>query len=53
VYYLSLTPQGKKLIEAEKKAFQDFSQGIRKALTDKEIHTLEEVFTKILNMDRA
>jgi DNA-binding MarR family transcriptional regulator len=52
VYYLSLTAQGKKLIEAEKKALQDFSQGVRKALTDKEIQTLEEAFTKILAMDR-
>jgi DNA-binding MarR family transcriptional regulator len=51
VIYLSLTPQGKKLIEAEKNAFQDFSDGIRKALTEKEIRLLEEVFTKILNME--
>jgi DNA-binding MarR family transcriptional regulator len=50
VFYLSLTPQGKKLIEAEKKALQDFSNSIRRTLTEKEIHTLEEVFAKILNM---
>ncbi len=39
-----------RLKEKEKKALEDFSLGIRKALTDREIHTLEEVFTKILNM---
>ena len=48
VIYLSLTANGRKLIEAETRAFRQFSDGIRKTLTAKEIQLLEGLFEKIV-----
>lgn len=48
VYYISLTANGKKLIEAETRALRGFSEGIRKALTESEIRQLETIYAKIV-----
>ncbi len=50
VYYISLTANGRRLIEAEKNAFREFSDGIRKALTDKEIRALGEILAKVADL---
>ncbi len=49
VFYVSLAPKAKKLMDAEARAFTDFIANIKGALSEKEIRTVEEIFLKILD----
>lgn len=47
VYFISLTGEGRKVIEAEAAAFRKATDGIRKALSPREVETLERLLGKI------
>ncbi|MBN1533759.1 MAG: MarR family transcriptional regulator [Spirochaetes bacterium] len=49
VYHIGLSRLGKKLMEAEARAFSDFIANIRRALSDSEIDAVERIFRKILD----
>lgn len=46
---IKLSPEAKKLMKAEERAFADFIANIKGALSEKEIRTVEEIFQKILD----
>ena len=52
VFYISLSPDAKKLMKAEERAFADFIANIKSTLNEKEIRIVEEIFQKILNKYR-
>jgi MarR family transcriptional regulator, transcriptional regulator for hemolysin len=47
VIHISLTSNGRKVIEAEENAFREFAEGIRKALTKAEADTLRQLLVKV------
>jgi len=48
VYYVNLSKEGTKLIEAEVKAFAEFADRIKSALSDDEVKQLVEIFKKVV-----
>lgn len=49
IHHISLSGEGKRLIEAEVKALSEFSERVRSALTEDEAKVLIEIFKKILS----
>jgi DNA-binding MarR family transcriptional regulator len=47
VYYISLTADGRRLIEAEKNSFKEFSERVRGTLNEREIRVLGRILEKI------
>ncbi|MBN2224709.1 MAG: winged helix-turn-helix transcriptional regulator [Deltaproteobacteria bacterium] len=52
VQYIHLSPEGTELIEAEVKAFADFADRVKDALTDDEVKQLVEIFGKVVSHGR-
>jgi MarR family transcriptional regulator for hemolysin len=47
VYFISLTADGRRLIDAEKNSFREFSQLVRRTLTEREIRVLGAILEKV------
>jgi DNA-binding MarR family transcriptional regulator len=52
VQYVHLSREGMELIEAEVKAFADFADRVKSALTDDEVKQLVEIFQKVVSHKR-